>query len=389
VALNSLEDYARFIARRLRGAGYDAYFVGGCVRDLLLNRMAKDFDIATDARPEEILGLFPNAGLVGAHFGVVLAREGRWQVEVATFRSDGAYSDGRRPDAVRFVSDPRHDAERRDFTINALFLDPETDRVMDFVGGRADLAARLIRAIGVPEERFQEDHLRLLRAVRFAARLGFTIEPATFEAMRRMAPLILLVAKERVREELDRILTEGAGGLDLLVSTGLLRQLVPEFEYSEAARARFARAHPGELSAPLAWAALLLDLTPAIAPDIAKRLRFSQAGADAVERLLANRERLGGVASMKTAERKRFLRDPMFPDHLTLHRLCGGAAPDLPPYTDAELHPKALLNGLDLIALGYPQGPLYSEILSALEDAQLEGELATREQAIAWLKRRF
>ena len=208
------KDLAVSIIVRLRTAGYVAYLTGGCVRDLLLGRTAKDFDVATSAQPEELLRLFPGAGQVGAHFGVVLVREDgsaaeKAQVEVATFRSDLEYRDGRHPEGVNFETDPRQDALRRDFTINALLLDPASGEVLDFVGGRADLDARLIRAIGDPERRFREDHLRLLRAVRFAARLGFEIEPETFTAIPRLAPLIHSVSAERVRDEIARILTEG------------------------------------------------------------------------------------------------------------------------------------------------------------------------------------
>ncbi len=384
---NALEDYARFICGRLRGAGYQAFFVGGCVRDHLLGHLAKDYDVATDASPEGVLQLFPDAGVVGAHFGVVLVREDRWQVEVATFRSDAEYSDGRRPDAVRFVTDPKHDAERRDFTINALFLDPETDRILDFVGGRADLAAGLIRAIGDPEARFEEDRLRLLRAVRFAARLGFQIEPRTFDAIRRMAPLVKLVAVERVREELHRILPEGRRGLDLLQETGLLSELLPEVSYTEEVKQRLDRT--AELSPSLAWAALLLNAPHGTAVTIANRLRFSISEFDGLANLLASRGRVREIEMMSLANRKRLMRDPQFDEYLALHRMCGEPVPDLPRYSDTDLHPARLLTGLDLIDLGYPQGPLYSRILSALEDAQLEGSLGNREEAVRWLRSRF
>src|SRR5581483_9910804 len=203
------EALANRIISTLRAVGRQAYLVGGCVRDLLLGCPPKDFDVATDAPPAEILNLFPGSGSVGAHFGVVLVRDADAQVEVATFRSDRDYADGRRPTSVHFESSPREDAIRRDFTINGLMMDPDTREVLDFVGGRADLERRLIRAIGDPEIRFREDHLRLLRAIRFAARLGFEIEPATFQAIRRNHALIRTVSAERVRDELVRLLTEG------------------------------------------------------------------------------------------------------------------------------------------------------------------------------------
>ena len=224
------EALARQVIAKLRGAGHQAFLVGGCVRDLLLGVKPKDFDIATDARPDRIMDLFPRSGRVGAHFGVVLVRDVFDQVEVATFRSDHDYLDGRHPEQVRFESDPREDVLRRDFTINGLMMDPDTGRVLDFVDGRGDLARGVIRAIGDPNARFREDHLRLLRGVRFAARFGFEIEPATFDAMRRDHALILKVAMERVREELVRILTEGGArrGFELLDASGMLADLLPE-----------------------------------------------------------------------------------------------------------------------------------------------------------------
>src|SRR5580704_704938 len=217
-------DLAVSVVGRLHGAGHVAYFTGGCVRDMLLGRNPQDIDVTTSARPDELLRLFPGAGEVGAHFGVVLVHEGGAQVEVATFRSDLEYRDGRHPEGVQFETDPREDALRRDFTINALMLNPLGNEFLDFAGGLTDLKARLIRAIGDPERRFQEDHLRLLRAVRFAARLGFEIEPETFAAIQRLAPSIQSVSTERVRDEIARILTEGGArrGFELLDSTGLL-----------------------------------------------------------------------------------------------------------------------------------------------------------------------
>src|SRR5437868_5409355 len=224
------DEFARQIVRTLRSHGHQAYFVGGCVRDLLLKVNPKDYDVATDASPDQVARLFPGALQVGAHFGVMIVREGEMQVEVATFRSDHNYVDGRHPSEVVFETDPQQDVLRRDFTINALLLDPETGQVLDYVGGQADLKAGLIRAIGNPEVRFREDHLRLLRAVRFAARLQFEIEPATFEAIRRNHALIRTVSAERVRDELIRILTEGGArrGFELLDATGLLDDLLPE-----------------------------------------------------------------------------------------------------------------------------------------------------------------
>jgi len=234
------EALARHIVRTLRSAGHQAWLVGGCVRDLLLGVKPKDFDVATSALPERIVELFPHSGLVGAHFGVVLVHRDSACVEVATFRSDHAYADGRRPVSVQFESDPRQDALRRDFTINGLMMDPGDGQVLDYVGGRDDLERRLVRAIGDPDTRFREDHLRLLRAVRFAARLGFEIEGETFESIRRNHAAIRLagehrlphlgVSAERVRDELVRILTEGGArrAFDLLGASGRRADLLPE-----------------------------------------------------------------------------------------------------------------------------------------------------------------
>src|SRR5262249_13193452 len=221
---------ARQVIARLRSAGHQAYLVGGCVRDLLLGAPPKDFDIATDARPDRIMDLFPRSGRVGAHFGVVLVRDYFEQVEVATFRSDHEYLDGRHPEHVRFETDPRQDVLRRDFTINGLMMDPEDGRVLDFVDGRGDLKRGIVRAIGDPGERFREDHLRLLRAIRFAARLYFEIDPATFAAVKRDHTLILKVSAERIRDELVRILTEGGArrGFEMLDESGMLADLLPE-----------------------------------------------------------------------------------------------------------------------------------------------------------------
>src|SRR6516225_7339591 len=224
------EALARQVIAKLRAAGHQAYLVGGCVRDLLLGVKPKDYDVATDARPDRIMDLFPRSGRVGAHFGVVLVRDVFDQVEVATFRSDHDYLDGRHPEQVRFESDPREDVLRRDFTINGLMMDPADGSVLDFVDGIADLRRGVIRAIGDPYARFREDHLRLLRAVRFAARFGFAIEPSTMDAIRRGHALILKVSGERVRDELTRILTEGGArrGFELLDESGLLADILPE-----------------------------------------------------------------------------------------------------------------------------------------------------------------
>ncbi|MEJ7609096.1 MAG: CCA tRNA nucleotidyltransferase [Bryobacteraceae bacterium] len=224
-----MERLAVEIVARLKAAGFQAYLVGGCVRDLLLRIQPRDYDVATDATPDQVLALFPKAHRIGAHFGVVLVQQFGAGVEVATFRSDHDYTDGRRPEAVRFEKDPKQDALRRDFTINALFMDPESSEILDYVGGRKDLAAATLRAIGEPEVRFAEDHLRMLRAVRFAARFRFKIEDATMGAIQRLAEKIELVSAERIRGELVRILTEGGArqGMEMLDESGLLSLLLP------------------------------------------------------------------------------------------------------------------------------------------------------------------
>ena len=432
----SSEALARRIISTLRAAGRQAYLVGGCVRDLLLHRPPKDFDVATDAQPTQILSLFPGSGCVGAHFGVVLVRDGDAQVEVATFRSDRDYADGRRPSSVQFETSPREDAVRRDFTINGLLMDPETGEVLDFVGGRDDLARRLVRAIGDPEIRFREDHLRLLRAIRFAARLQFEIEPVTFEAIRRHHALIRTVSAERVRDELVRILTEGGArrGFELLDATGLLDDLLPEVAAMKGV-AQPPEFHPegdvwvhtlllldrlDQASPTLALGALLHDVGKPptfriaerirfdghveagveLADGILDRLRFSHHDTEQVEALIANHMRFKDVPRMKESTLKRFLRLPKFEEHLELHRLdCLASHGQLDNYErvrrklqqlpQEELKPKPLLTGHDLIAEGYEPGPLFSEILRALEDAQLEGRINDRADALALVRRTF
>jgi poly(A) polymerase len=427
---------ARTAIAKLRAAGHQAYLVGGCVRDLLLERRPKDFDIATDARPDRIMGLFPNSGLVGAQFGVVLVRDGFAQVEVATFRSDHDYDDGRHPSAVRFENDPRQDAGRRDFTINGLLMDPETGGVLDYVGGRADLERCVVRAIGDPDLRFREDHLRLLRAVRFAARLGFTIEPATMAAIRSNHSLIRTVAAERVRDELVRILTEGAArrGFELLDESGLLADILPEVAAMKGV-AQPPQYHPeGDVwmhtllllekmekpTVTLALGALLHDVGKPptfrvaerirfdghveegvrLAHEILTRLRFSRDEMDRVEALVANHMRFKDVDRMKASTLKRFLRMPDFAEHLELHRLDALSASGhlenyelarrkLEEFPEERLRPEPLVTGADLIGAGYKPGPLFSKMLAAVEDAQLEGRIHTPGEALEMVREMF
>ena len=430
------EALARAAIGRLRDAGHQAYLVGGCVRDLLLGSPPKDFDVATSAGPDRILELFPNSGRVGAQFGVVLVRDGAAQVEVATFRSDHEYADGRRPISVHFETDPRADVLRRDFTINGLMLDPNSGQVLDYVDGRADLERRLVRAIGDPGERFREDHLRLLRAVRFAARLGFTIDSGTFDAMRRLHALIVHVSAERIRDELVRILTEGGAryGFELLDASGLLGDLLPEIAAMKGVE-QPPQYHPegdvwvhtlllleklGRATPTLALGALLHDVGKPttfrvaerirfdghveegvrLAHGILTRLRFSHEDAGQVEALVANHMRFKDVERMKESTLKRFLRLPKFREHLELHRLdCLASHGSLENYEFVkrklselpaeQLKPPRLITGADLIAAGYTPGPRFAEILTAVEDAQLEGLLTSKDQAMAWVRERY
>jgi putative nucleotidyltransferase with HDIG domain len=430
------EALARSIVAQLRAAGYQAYLVGGCVRDMLLGRAPKDFDVATDARPDRVSELFERSEQVGAHFGVVLVRENTSQVEVATFRSDASYSDGRRPDAVCFESDPRQDVMRRDFTINALLLDPDTKEVLDFTGGREDLRRRTIRAIGDPEARFQEDHLRLIRAVRFAARLGFEIEPDTMAAIQRLHGLIVNVSPERVRDELARILTEGGArrGFELLDETGLLADILPEVAAMKGV-AQPPEFHPeGDVwthtlllleklrhpTVTLAAGALLHDVGKPptfqvadrirfnghaeegvkLAHGILTRLRFSGEQTEQIEALVANHMRFMDTGRMRESTLKRFLRMENFAEHLELHRLdCLSGSGKLDNYKfvssrlaemgEEELRPRPLLSGRDLIEQGYQPGPSFGKMLSAVEDAQLEGRVGSKEEALALVRAEF
>jgi tRNA nucleotidyltransferase/poly(A) polymerase len=422
-------EIAESIIHRLRAAEYRAYLVGGCVRDLLLQREPTDFDVATDASPTQVLQLFPHAQQIGAHFGVVLVNG----VEIATFRSDSAYTDGRRPGGVHFETDPKQDALRRDFTINALFLDIESGEVLDFVNGQADLKAGTIRAIGSPQERFREDHLRMLRAVRFAARLGFSIEPATKEAIRSLAPLVRQVSAERVRDELLMILTEGGArrGFELLDELGLLDVVLPEVARMKGVE-QPPEFHPeGDVwthtlimleglenpTPTLAMGVLLhdvgkpptfriaerirfdghVDAGVAIAHDILTRLKFSGDEIKQIEALVANHMKFADTARMKESSLKRFLRLPDFNEHLELHRLdCASShnmldnydfvKSKLEEYGQERIAPPPLLTGKDLIAAGYEPGPWFSRVLAAAEDAQLEGRIATKEEALQLAK---
>jgi putative nucleotidyltransferase with HDIG domain len=430
------ESLARAVIAKLRSAGQQAWLVGGCVRDLLLGCHPKDYDVATDARPDRLMDLFPKSGRVGAHFGVVLVRDAFSQVEVATFRSDDDYEDGRRPGTVRFESDPRQDVLRRDFTINGLLMDPDTGEVLDYVGGRADLDRRIVRAIGDPVTRFREDHLRMLRAIRFAARLGFEIDTATFDAIRADHALIRRVSAERVRDEIVRILMEGGArrGFELLDASGLLAEILPEVAAMKGVE-QPPEYHPeGDVwthtlllleqldrpTATLALGALLHDVGKPptfriadrirfdghveegvrMAHEILTRLRFSRDEMEQVEALVANHMKFKDVHQMRESTLKRFLRLPCFEEHLELHRLDVMSSnhrlesyefvlDKLENLGEEHLKPPKLLTGADLIAAGYRPGPQFTEILKTVEDAQLEGKIQTAGEAMELVKEEF
>jgi tRNA nucleotidyltransferase/poly(A) polymerase len=432
----SARDLALNIINVLQGAGHLAYWVGGCVRDLILEREPSDFDIATAATPPQILALFPHSKLVGASFGVVLVTDPQSgeNIEVATFRSESAYHDGRHPSEVRYETDPRLDASRRDFTINSLFLDPVTNTLLDHFGGQADLQAGILRAIGEPRRRFEEDHLRLLRAVRFAARFGFQIEPQTFAAIQELAPKIKLISAERIRDELTRTLTEGGPGrgLRLLDSTSLIAHVLPEVKDLQGVEQPPEHHPEGDVwnhtllmldllhppvPTTLAWGVLLHDIgKPAtqtitdrirfnghveaglrIAAPILDRLRFSSDDKAQILALVENHMRFMEVRAMRESTRKRFLRLPAFDEHLELHRVdCMSSnrrtenyefvqeqLATLPP---ESLRPAPLLTGADLIAAGLAPGPRFRELLTQIQDAQLEGRIQTQEEASALLQ---
>jgi len=433
---DTAETLALRVAAVLHDRGFLVYYVGGCVRDRLLGRATSDIDLCTDAPPDRLRELFPGALEVGAHFGVVLVRENGAEVEVATFRSEHSYRDGRHPEAVYLETDPHKDVLRRDFTINALLQDPFSGEILDYIGGRADLAAHVVRAIGDPRERFAEDHLRLLRAVRFAARFGFEIEPQTLTAMQALAPRIERIAPERIRAELTRILTEGGArrGVELLDVAGLLHYVLPEVERMKGIP-QPPDYHPegdvwthtlcvlgqlGECAPALGWAALLHDIGKPVTMHVTDRIRFhghAEKGAamarriltrlrasndliDAVAALVGAHMRFMDIPRMGEAAFRRFLRLPHLDELLQLHRADSlGSHRGLETLeliarrraalTEADIRPTPLLRGNDLIALGYQPGPLMGKILAALEEEQLEGRLRTREEAAAWLRARF
>jgi poly(A) polymerase len=426
-------ELANSVCDTLQSRSYQAFLVGGCVRDLLLGREPADYDVSTDATPQEVQRLFPASLAVGAQFGVVLVRQGSEKVEVATFRKDVGYSDGRHPDQVIYTTTAKEDVSRRDFTLNGLLMRHDTNEVLDYVGGQADLFAGIIRAIGEPDRRFTEDKLRMLRAIRFAARFDYVIEPVTFAAIRAHAAEIRFVSAERIQEELSKILTEGAArrGFELLDDTGLLQQLLPEITGLKdvAQPAEFhpegdvwihtllmLQGLPAGVSRNLAWGVLLHDVgkpatfRPAsvtgdrirfdghvdvgvqLAGNICKRLKLSNEDTEQVQALIANHMKFKDVGQMRQSTLKRFVRLPHFDEHLELHRLdCLSSNGRLDAYNftrefvastpPEQVRPARLLTGDDLSEMGYVPGPEFQTILRSMEDAQLEGTLRTREEA--------
>jgi len=430
-------DEAAAVVRRLRQAGHEAFWVGGCVRDLIRGVTPTDFDIVTSARPEEVQTLFTRTTAVGARFGVIIVGEGEGRYEVATFRTEADYDDGRRPSRVAFAT-AEEDVRRRDFTINGLLMDPETGRIIDHVEGYRDIERRLIRTIGDPGERFAEDHLRMLRAVRFAATLDFTIETATFTAIRGQAPAIGRISAERIRDELGRILVSGRArrGMELLAESGLIAEILPEVAALRGVgqpplfhpegdvwehTLRAIDLLPAGADPRLAWGTLLHDAGKAVtrfedatgvhfyghdrrgeetAAAICSRLRFSREETQTVCALVRDHMLFMNVREMRPNRLKRFLRMPDFPLHLELHRLDCLASHGLldnyefcrerlKAYSEEELRPPRLMTGEDLIAMGYRPGPLFKEILHTVEDAQLGGEIATPEEARSLVLKRW
>jgi poly(A) polymerase len=433
-----MEQTAREICARLRERGHIAYFAGGCVRDMVRGIAPKDIDTATDARPGQVQQIFARTFAVGAHFGVIVVLENDHQFEVATFRSDDTYTDGRRPDAVRFSS-PEEDAQRRDFTINGMFFDPAKNEVIDFVHGCADLQAKLIRAIGDPAQRFSEDRLRLLRAVRFATVLEFTIEEKTWRALVENAPSITQISAERIRDELVRIFLspQRVRGWDLLDQSGLLRAIIPEIEkmkgceqprqfHPEGDVFQHTRIMlgllPENVTVPLVFSVILHDIAKPVTASvdetgrirfnahdrigaemtarIMERLRFSRAEIDDTVEMVRQHMVFKDVPNMRVAKLKRFMARPTFTEELELHRVdCASSHAMLENYdflqrkkeefANEPIIPPPLVRGDDLIAMGMKPGPKFGEILEAVETRQLEGALRTREEALAWIKQEY
>jgi poly(A) polymerase len=392
-------EFATDVVRRLRAAGHAALWAGGCVRDMLLGREPDDFDIATDATPDEVQTVFKRTVAVGASFGVVEVLGPKpLKVQVATFRSDVSYSDGRRPDAVVFSS-PEEDAKRRDFTINGMFFDPLEEKVIDYVGGQADLKASILRAIGEPRQRFTEDKLRMLRAVRFATRFGFALDPSTADAIRFMAGDIKVVSAERIAEELRKLLTDPrrAEGVRLLSDVGLLAVLLPEVADVEKT-VRLLNALPGDASFPLALATIVQYLDIKDVVRVCLRWKLSNVERERIEWLVRHHIDLRGAFSLSGSRLKPILAHEGITELLDLHRADAVAADEslehvafceqkLRDWSPDVLNPPPLLTGEDLLAMGIKRGPAFKRILDAVRAAQLDGTCKTKEEALVLAQR--
>jgi poly(A) polymerase len=438
MGVSPMEKTAREIVSRLRERGHVAYFAGGCVRDMVRGLVPKDYDVATDAPPETVQKIFRRTYAVGAKFGVIVVLENEFQFEVATFRSDDVYVDGRRPSAVHFSS-PEEDAKRRDFTINGMFFDPLGNEIIDFVGGRADLEAKLVRAIGDPAQRFLEDRLRMLRAVRFATVLDYKIDNPTWDALVAHASSIVEISAERIRDELVKIFLSPnrVRGWDLLDESGLLKAVLPEIEPMKGC-AQPEQFHPEgdvfqhtrlmlqmlpeKVSVPLVFSVILHDVAKPVTShvdptgrirfnehdkigaemtdQIMERLRFSRAEIDDTVEMVRQHMVFKDVPKMRVAKLKRFMARPTFEEELELHRVdCEGSHGMLDNYeflrqkreefANEPIIPPPLVRGEDLIALGMKPGPQFGEILEAVETRQLEGALKDREEALEFVKREF
>ncbi len=436
---DAMETAARRIVERLQREGFEAYYAGGCVRDFLRKVPPVDYDIATSARPGQVQALFPRTIAVGAQFGVICVLDEGTQFQVATFRSDGVYIDGRHPAAVTFASS-RQDAERRDFTVNGMFLDPIREEIIDYVNGQADLSSRILRAIGNPEDRFREDRLRMLRAVRFAATLGFEIEGKTWEALLENAPEIHVVSAERVREELVRIFLSPnrVRGFDLLDASGLMRQVLPEITALKGCEQppqfhpegdvfvhtrRMLELLPEQVSVPLVFSVLFHDIGKPgtysydeadqrirfsghdkvganMTLRVMERLRFSRDEIDATVEAVDQHMVFKDVQKMRVSKLKRFMSRPHFDDELALHKVdCASSHGALDNYdfllakreefANEPLIPPPLVTGNDVLALGWKPGPIVGQILEAVQTRQLERALSSREEALDWVVREF
>ena len=433
-----MEKVAREIVARLRESGHIAYFAGGCVRDMVRGLTPKDYDVVTDARPEAVQTLFPRTFAVGAHFGVIIVLEKGFQFEVATFRSDDAYIDGRHPSAVHFSS-PEEDAQRRDFTINGMFYDPVAEKLIDFVGGCADIDAKLVRAIGDPARRFAEDRLRMLRAVRFATVLDYQIDKNTWDALVANASSINQISAERIRDELMRIFQSPnrVRGWDLLDGSGLMRAILPELDAMKGVlqpeqfhpegdvfvhTRLMLQMLPAEVSVSLVFAVLFHDVAKPVTATVDKtgrirfnehdrigaemteaimrRLRFSGAEIEATVEMVRQHMVFKDAPNMRVAKLKRFMARSTFDEELELHRVdCESSHRMLDNYefllrkreefANEPIIPPPLVRGDDLIALGLKPGPKFGQILEAVETRQLEGTLRTREEALEWVKREY